>query len=163
VQPQRHLPLVGVSGGAALIPAEAWKAADGLWEDYFAWGEDVDMALRLWKGGWRTELVDMAPLAHAGGHSIATTEGARRKARLLARNRWMLWSRLVDTRLAMLLSPAWVAGTLALCAVHAREHTFAATTHGVVDGWRQWARARRTTDPSARLNTADWRRLWSAS
>jgi N-acetylglucosaminyl-diphospho-decaprenol L-rhamnosyltransferase len=159
----RHLPLVGPSGGAGLFPVEAWKQAGGLWERFFAWGEDVDLALRLWKAGWTTQVVPIRPLHHAGGHSVASIAGQRRKARLLARNRIMVWARMTDPRLAALLAPAWASGAVALCALHVTERTGRATVSGVIDGLRAWRPARQTTDPVSRLGLPDWRQLWQAS
>jgi GT2 family glycosyltransferase len=152
-------PLVGPSGGAALVPMAAWRDGGGLWERFFAWGEDADLALRLWHAGWRTEVVPVASLHHAGGHSVADRQGQRRKAGLLARNRVLLWARLADWRLAVPLVPVWACGALAICALHLPERTAGATVTGFAEGIRGWRDARRSLPAGERLGPADWLRL----
>jgi GT2 family glycosyltransferase len=64
---------VGPCGGAAAYRLAAFKAAGGFDEAFFAYWEDVDLALRLRLSGWRCAL---APAALAHHHHGATLGGA---------------------------------------------------------------------------------------
>ena len=79
-------PPLGPSGGAALISRDAFMRAGKFDSDMFAWGEDADLALRLWSAGITTVDLDLH-LDHIGGHSVSSLNVQRLKTRHLARNR----------------------------------------------------------------------------
>lgn len=79
-------PILGPSGGAAIFHRQSFLDLDGFATEFFAWGEDADLALRLWNRGIRTEGLELA-LHHVGGHSISALDTRRKKAFWLARNR----------------------------------------------------------------------------
>ncbi|MFL6031036.1 MAG: glycosyltransferase family 2 protein, partial [Gaiellaceae bacterium] len=58
--------LCGPSGAAGAFRRSAWEDVGGLDERVFAYGEDVDLALRLRSAGWRTAEVADAVATHAG-------------------------------------------------------------------------------------------------
>lgn len=53
-----------VSGCCLMIRAEAARALGGFREDYFAYGEDVELSLRYAKAGWRFGWVPAARCVH---------------------------------------------------------------------------------------------------
>lgn len=81
-----RVPCLGPSGGAALLPRALFEGLGGFREEFFAWGEDAELSLRMWAAGVRTEELHL-DLDHVGGHSLSGINALRRKARWLARNR----------------------------------------------------------------------------
>jgi N-acetylglucosaminyl-diphospho-decaprenol L-rhamnosyltransferase len=137
---------IGPSGGAALFPVALYQRFGGLYEDLFAWGEDADLALRLYAAGVRTEALDLA-LQHAWGHSVAgdATLTARR-AYLLARNRVIVAIRNLSWPLLVLGTPLAVVAHLALAVRRVRQGTLRPFLRGVARGVVEGARARRDQD-----------------
>ena len=79
----------GVSATAALFRREAFLAAGGFAETFFAWYEDVDLALRLRRSGARFACVPAARARHAGSTTGRRDPDAR-------------WRRLFTNRLRTL-------------------------------------------------------------
>jgi N-acetylglucosaminyl-diphospho-decaprenol L-rhamnosyltransferase len=79
------VPPLGPTGGAALIPLQAFEAVGGFDGRIFAYLEDVDLALRLWTIGVRCRLARDARGRHR--HSATLGSGSVEK------NRLMGWSR----------------------------------------------------------------------
>ena len=79
----------GPSTSACLIRQAALAAVGGLEPLYFAYLEDVDVAWRLRKKGYRALVVPGAVALHEG--SVSTGEGSWLKAFLVARNRRVLF------------------------------------------------------------------------
>ena len=61
--------LAGPSGAAAAFRREAWDAVGGLDEAVIAYGEDVDLALRLREAGWSAAAARDAVAIHIGSAS----------------------------------------------------------------------------------------------
>ncbi|MBX9244244.1 hypothetical protein ICW40_05410 [Actinotalea ferrariae] len=144
--------LVGPSGGAAAYRADAFRALGGFHDEYFAWGEDADLALRLDLAGLRTGCVDV-DLPHQGGHSVVGP-GVQRRARLLARNRVLLAARLYTAPQAVAFAAFFVAVLAAKVPLMLRDGTLTANLLGVVSGCRAARSARRSYD-GARLRLRD--------
>jgi N-acetylglucosaminyl-diphospho-decaprenol L-rhamnosyltransferase len=70
--------LVGPSGAAAAFRRRAWDAVGGLDEGVFAYGEDVDLALRLRAAGWTTAAAWGAVAVHRGSASAVTRSAWQR-------------------------------------------------------------------------------------
>jgi N-acetylglucosaminyl-diphospho-decaprenol L-rhamnosyltransferase len=70
--------LVGPSGAAAAFRRRAWDAVGGLDEGVFAYGEDVDLALRLRAAGWSTAAASDAVAIHRGSASAVTRSSWQR-------------------------------------------------------------------------------------
>jgi N-acetylglucosaminyl-diphospho-decaprenol L-rhamnosyltransferase len=102
------------SGAALCVRRDAWDAVGGFDESYFMYGEDLDLGLRLWLGGWE---VGIDPLARVR-HHYAFTKGPQ-KWFLLERNRWRTVLATYPTPLLALLSPALVAFEIAVLPVAA--------------------------------------------
>jgi GT2 family glycosyltransferase len=113
--------ILGACAGAALYRRAALETAapDGRYFDpgFFAYFEDVDLALRLRLLGWRSEYVPEAVVRHIG--SATAQRESPFKYYWLARNRWRYVARAVplDLLLARLplvaLDPAFLALYLA--------------------------------------------------
>lgn len=70
--------LVGPTGAAGAYRRNAWEAVGGLDEGVFAYGEDVDLALRLRAGGWSTAGVSEAVAVHLGSASAGARSSWQR-------------------------------------------------------------------------------------
>jgi len=109
------------SGAAMVVRREAWIALGGLDRDYFMYGEDLDLGLRLWLAGHRVGLVPAARVIHSyefdKGHA---------KWFWLERNRWRTVLSVYPTTLLALLMPALLAAEIGLLAIAAREGWLAA-------------------------------------
>jgi N-acetylglucosaminyl-diphospho-decaprenol L-rhamnosyltransferase len=71
--------LLGPSGGAAAYRRSAFEAAGGFDEAFFAYGEDVDLALRLRAAGWTAAAADGARGVHLGGASFGVGSPLQRR------------------------------------------------------------------------------------
>lgn len=85
----RAVEVFGPTSSGCLIRREALAAVGGLEPLYFAYLEDVDVAWRLRKMGYRALVVPGAIALHEG--SVSTGEGSWLKAFLVARNRRALF------------------------------------------------------------------------
>ncbi len=65
----------------------------GFYEPLFAWGEDADLAMRLYLIGEPCAGLDIS-LPHQGGHSVTAGRVSRRRAKLLVSNRITIAARL---------------------------------------------------------------------
>ena len=104
------------SGAAMLVRRSAWAQLGGLDRDYFMYGEDLDLGLRLWLAGHRVGLVPDARVTH----SYEFDKGPA-KWFWLERNRWRTVLSVYPAALLVLLAPALLAAELGLLAVAARQ------------------------------------------
>jgi N-acetylglucosaminyl-diphospho-decaprenol L-rhamnosyltransferase len=70
--------LMGPSGGLAAYRRTAFEAVGGFDERLFAYGEDVDLALRLRLAGWTAAAAPQARGEHAGGASVGVDSPRQR-------------------------------------------------------------------------------------
>jgi GT2 family glycosyltransferase len=73
-----HPILVGPSGAAAAYRRRAWGDVGGLDDSVFAYGEDVDLALRLREAGWATAAAADALAIHRGSASAVSRSAWQR-------------------------------------------------------------------------------------
>ena len=73
------------SGGAAAYRRAAWEAADGFDEALFAYGEDVDLGLRLRSLGWQAAEAADARGVHLGGATAGVDSPLQRELAGFAR------------------------------------------------------------------------------
>ncbi len=129
----------GACAGAALY-ARAMLDEIGLFdEDYFGFYEDVDLAWRARRAGWKCLFVPGARVYHVHGGSFR--HGSAQKLYLLARNRW--WTTLKNypmPALALNLPLIVAADLLSLLRALVR-HRSLAPLRGRVDAWRTARRA----------------------
>jgi GT2 family glycosyltransferase len=103
------------SGAAMVVRRSAWAELGGLDREYFMYGEDLDLGLRLWLSGSRVGLVPAARVVH--GYEF---DKGPSKWFWLERNRWRTVLSVYPTALLVLLAPALLAGEIALLALAAR-------------------------------------------
>lgn len=77
--------LLGPSGGLAAYRRSAFEDAGGFDERLFAYGEDVDLALRLRLAGWGAAAVAEARGVHVGGASFGVDSPLQRRLAGFAR------------------------------------------------------------------------------
>ncbi|MGW4462992.1 glycosyltransferase family 2 protein [Micromonospora sp. NBC_01796] len=134
---------LGPSGGAAVFPTELFRRFGGFYEHLFAWGEDADLAFRLYASGLRTRKMDLI-LPHAGGHSV---EGDNKllgfRAFLLARNRVLVASRTFTRPLMIFAIPLIVVAHCGLALRRIRQGLLRPFLRGVLRGLREGPKARR--------------------
>jgi GT2 family glycosyltransferase len=138
-----------------------WAELGGLDRDYFMYGEDLDLGLRLWLSGHRVGLVPAARVTH----SYEFDKGPS-KWFWLERNRWRTVLSVYPPALLALLAPALLAAELGLLAVAARQgwlgpklRAQAATTVGLP---RTLVRRRRVQG-TRRIGAAEFASRLSAS
>ena len=73
------------SGGAAAYRRSAWEAAGGFDEALFAYGEDVDLGLRLRAAGWEAAEAPEARGVHLGGATAGVDSPRQRELAGFAR------------------------------------------------------------------------------
>jgi N-acetylglucosaminyl-diphospho-decaprenol L-rhamnosyltransferase len=104
------------SGAAMVVRREAWVALDGLDREYFMYGEDLDLGLRMWLSGRRVGLVPAARVIHS-----YEFEKGQQKWFWLERNRWRTVLSVYPGVLLALLAPALLAAEIGLLAIAARQ------------------------------------------
>jgi GT2 family glycosyltransferase len=128
------------SGAALMVRREAWETVGGFAPEYFMYGEDLDLGLRLRLAGWESGIVPAARVAH----DYTFVKGDF-KWYHLERNRWWTVLATYPGALLLLLAPALLAFELALVVVAARDGWLAPklrAQYAVVASLR-WAFARR--------------------
>ncbi|MDO3682716.1 glycosyltransferase family 2 protein [Micromonospora sp. C28ISP2-4] len=134
---------LGPSGGAAVFPAALYRRFGGFDEHLFAWGEDADLAFRLYASGLRTRGLDVV-LPHAGGHSVDGDDRLQGfRAFLLARNRLLVASRTFTWPLLLTAVPVLALAHLALAARRIRQGLLRPFLRGIGRGLAEGPAARR--------------------
>ena len=116
VLPAQDREIAFASGAAMLVRRGAWIALGGLDREYFMYGEDLDLGLRLWLAGQRVGLVPAARVTHSYDFDKGTA-----KWFWLERNRWRTVLSVYPAALLVLLAPALLAFELGLLAIAARQ------------------------------------------
>jgi GT2 family glycosyltransferase len=104
------------SGAAMVVRREAWLTLGGLDPEYFMYGEDLDLGLRLWLGG---RSVGVVPAARVN-HGYEFDKGSS-KWFWLERNRWRTVLSVYPAGLLALLIPALLAAEVGLLVVAASQ------------------------------------------
>ena len=104
------------SGAAMVVRRDVWTALGGLDQDYFMYGEDLDLGLRLWLHGYA---VGMVPSARVN-HGYEFDKGGA-KWFWLERNRWRTVLSVYPAPLLALLAPALAASEIGLLAAAASQ------------------------------------------
>jgi len=102
------------SGAAMVVRRDAWEQLEGMDQEYFMYGEDLDLGLRLWLDGYRVGVVPGALVNH--GYQFGKGPS---KWFWLERNRLRTVLSVYPGPLLALLAPAIVAGELGLLAIAA--------------------------------------------
>lgn len=134
---------LGPSGGGAVFPTALFRQFGGFFDHLFAWGEDADLAYRLYAAGVHTRTLDLA-LPHKGGHSVDDdAELLDFRAFLLARNRILVAARTFTWPLALPAIPLIAVAHLALGLRRARQGLLRPFLRGVGRGLLEGPPARR--------------------
>jgi N-acetylglucosaminyl-diphospho-decaprenol L-rhamnosyltransferase len=134
---------LGPSGGAGVFPTELFRQYGGLYEPMFAWGEDADLAFRMYAAGVRTAALDLG-LPHAWGHSVeGDAKLSEFRSFLLARNRVLAAARGLTWPLLACAAPLMFAAHLALAVRRARQGLLGSFLRGVRRGLSMAPGARR--------------------
>lgn len=98
---------VGPCGGAAAFRTEAFRAVGGFDETFFAYWEDVDLALRLHLAGHRCVRADDARALHKHGQTLGAASPAQRRLEAFGRGyvlaRYRIARRSLATRVKIAL------------------------------------------------------------
>lgn len=97
--PAQDVPLA--AGTVLALRRETWERLGGLWEEYFAYHEDVDLSWRCWQLGLRCVMVPTAVAVHRYEFSRTPT-----KNYLLERNRLLFLLTTFERRTLLVLAPA---------------------------------------------------------
>jgi N-acetylglucosaminyl-diphospho-decaprenol L-rhamnosyltransferase len=76
---------LGPCGGAAAYRLSAFREAGGFDEAFFAYWEDVELALRLRLGGWECRLAPRARAIHRHGQTLGASSPAARRLEAFGR------------------------------------------------------------------------------
>lgn len=134
---------LGPSGGAAVFPTDLFRRFGGFYEHLFAWGEDADLAFRLYASGLPTRALDLV-LPHAGGHSVEGDDKLQGfRAFLLARNRLLVAARTLTWPLMLVALPILALAHVALAARRVRQGLLRPFLRGVGRGLLEGPAARR--------------------
>src|SRR4051794_689521 len=108
---------VAVASGACLVIRRAlWEELGGFDGEYFAYHEDTELSIRLWRRGLRVVYVPDAVAVHRYEFSRNSF-----KLEMIERNRLMFLATLWGRRPLLLLSPALVGLELAMVALAAKQ------------------------------------------
>jgi len=145
--------LAGPSGGAAAYRRSAWDEAGGLDETLFAYGEDLDLALRMRAAGWRVADAPEARGVHLGGASVGVGSPWQRRLGGFARGYLLRRYGVLRGRQAVraLIFEALVVGWGLV-----RHRTLVPLTARVA-GWRAGAGERRSVPADAIDRSIGWR------
>ncbi|MFN2608164.1 MAG: glycosyltransferase family 2 protein [Acidimicrobiales bacterium] len=140
--------VASASGAAMAMRRDVWRALGGFPDEYFAYGEDLELSIRCWQRKLEVRYVPSAVVVHRYEFSRNP-----RKLYLLERNRLISVLTLYQARTLALLAPALLAAEVAMAAVAARQGWFRQKAAGW--GWavrhRRWVTARRRAVQAARL------------
>jgi N-acetylglucosaminyl-diphospho-decaprenol L-rhamnosyltransferase len=136
--------LVGPTGAAAAYRRSAWRQVGGLDEGVQAYGEDVDLALRLRAAGWATSAAPKAVAVHLGSASAVTRSAWQRYQGGFSRGYFLRRYGVVRGRAALraLVTETIAAGGDAVV----YSHDLAAL-RGRIAGWRAAAGRPRLPSP----------------
>lgn len=137
--------LLGPSGGLAAYRRRAFEEAGGFDERLFAYGEDVDLALRLRVAGWKAAEAPAARGVHLGGASVGVDSPRQRFLAGFARAFLMRRYGVLRGRHAV---RAIVIEALVVMAGFVRGRT-AVHLRGRIAGWRAVAGDRLHVPPDA--------------
>jgi len=154
------LEVFGPSAAAALYRRAMLDQIGLLDDDFFIYYEDVDLAWRAQRAGWRCLYVPEAVVEHV--HSATTRRGSPFKRRLLSRNKW--WAIAKNYPFAQLWPyvPAMLLIDLAALAVSLIGERNLSALQGRWEALRGWRRMRHKRLQLARADSSEWWRALSA-
>jgi GT2 family glycosyltransferase len=154
------LEVFGPSAAAALYRRTMLDQIGLLDGDFFIYYEDVDLAWRARRAGWRCLFVPEAIVLHV--HSATTRRGSPFKRRLLSRNKW--WAIAKNYPFAQLWPyiPAMLLIDLAALLVSLIGERNLSALQGRWEAMRGWRRMRHKRSQFAHADSGEWWRALSA-
>jgi GT2 family glycosyltransferase len=149
------------SGAAMVVRREAWRSLGGLDEDYFMYGEDLDLGLRMWLSGHRVGVVPSARVMH--GYEF---DKGSSKWFWLERNRWRTVLSVYPAPLLLLLGPGLLAAELGLLAVAASDGWLGSKLRAqaaVIGGLPRTLTRRREVQRARRVGASEFARHLTSS
>ncbi len=149
------------SGAALVVRRGDWLELDGLRDDYFLYGEDLDLGLRLWLAGRRVGVEPRARVIH--DHRF---ERGAQKWFLLERNRWRTLLATYPGGLLLALAPALAVGELGILVLATRDGWLRAKLRAqlaTLAGLPRTLRRRRAVQASRRVDAAAFAAQLSSS
>jgi GT2 family glycosyltransferase len=145
--------LAAPSGGAAAYRRSAFDQAGGFDDRLFAYGEDLDLGLRMRAAGWRVAEAPDARGIHLGGASVGVGSPWQRELAGFARGYLLRRYGVLRGRAAMraLIFEALVVGWGLV------RYRTATPLRARLKGWRAGAGERRVVPPEAIDRTIGWR------
>jgi GT2 family glycosyltransferase len=128
-----HPVLIGPSGAAGAYRRRAWEAVGGLDEGVFAYGEDVDLALRLRTAGWFAAGAADAVAVHVGSASAVARSAWQRYQGGFARGYFLRRYGIVRTRNAVRAAATEAIVVLGDALIFSHD---IAALRGRIAGWR---------------------------
>jgi GT2 family glycosyltransferase len=129
--------VIGPSGGAMLFHKDQFLNLGGFAQQLFAWGEDAELALRLYAKGIKTRKSEIQ-IRHVGGHTVASGAGAKLKAKLINRNRILILRATYSVPAQIVWVPVMLVAVLANMVLRAeRRRTIIDSLSGVREGFRE--------------------------
>jgi GT2 family glycosyltransferase len=125
-----ELPVFGACGCAALLSKSTLESAHGYDEDFFAYLEDVDLALRLQAAGARGYYLPAAAVYHVGG-ATSGGEFAPLAVRLRTRNAILLLLKCLPVSILARCAPFIAAGQAAWLIRVLRRHRLLSYLRGL--------------------------------
>jgi len=129
----RATALAGPSGAAAAFRREAWDEVGGLDEAVFAYGEDVDLALRLRGAGWNSIAAPDAVAIHRGSATAVHRSRAQRYAGGFSRGYFVRRYGVLEGRAALRTLATEAIAVTGDALVYSRD---LAALRGRLAGWR---------------------------
>lgn len=152
--PARDREIAFPSGAAMVVRRSAWNQLDGLDREYFMYGEDLDLGLRLWLAGQRVGLVPGARVLHSYEFDKGTS-----KWFWLERNRWRTVLSVYPGALLALTLPALMTAELGLLAIAARQGWLTAKLRAqaaTIAGLRRTLARRRAVQRTRRIGANEF-------
>jgi N-acetylglucosaminyl-diphospho-decaprenol L-rhamnosyltransferase len=152
--PEQDREIAFPSGAAMVVRRTIWDQLGGLDRDYFMYGEDLDLGLRLWLSGHPVGVVPGARVTHSYDFDKGTG-----KWFWLERNRWRTVLSVYPLGVLLLVTPALLAAEIGLLAIAARQGWLTAKLRAQVAGVRglplSLAR-RRATQATAQIGSREF-------
>ena len=151
--------LAGPSGGAAAYRRTAWEQVGGFDDRLFAYGEDVDLALRLRLAGWDAAAAPDARGVHLGGASTGIDSPLQRRLAGFSRGFLLRRYGVLRSRAA----PRALAFELLITVYGLLRFRATEPLRGRVAGWRAAGAGPRLAVPSGAIDRSitaseQWRR-----
>jgi GT2 family glycosyltransferase len=159
--PAEDRPVGFASGAALVVRRPAWDGAGGFDPDYFMYGEDLDLSLRLRLAGWEIGLARSALVEH----DYEFTKGENKWFQL-ERNRWATVVSAYPWPLLARLLPALILAEFAFLVVAVRGGWLRAKLRAVGAVVRQLPatlRRRAAVQASTRISPREFARALTAS